>query len=273
VVFVRRQAALEDPLVDVRLFRRAPFAIAVAAMCVVVFLVAGTDFFVGQYLQLVSGTSPVVAGLWMLPGVVGLVAGSLVAPALAERMRAANVLVSGLALAAVGTAALTQLRPGDGLAPLVVGTTMIGLGAGAVGTLATDLVVGAAPAEHAGAASATTETSAELGGALGVAILGSIGAAIYRHDLADDAPAAPRLERSREGLAGAVELGRSLPAELREDVIAAANGAFAHGLHLGALGAASMAAVLAALASVVLHGSGASAAVRSETAPARRESR
>jgi DHA2 family multidrug resistance protein-like MFS transporter len=153
---------------------------------------------------------------------------------------------------------------------------MIGLGAGAVGTLATDLVVGAAPAEHAGAASAATETSAELGGALGVAILGSIGAAIYRHDLADDAPAAPGtngLERSREGLAGAVELGRSLPAELREDVIAAANGAFAHGLHLGALGAASMAAVLAALAGVVLRGFGASAAVRSETAPARRESR
>ncbi len=103
-VFVRRQQELEHPLVDIRLFRSAAFTTAVAAMCAAVFLVAGTDFFLGQYLQLVFGKSPFVAGLWLLPGAGGLVAGSLLAPALLARARAAHVLTAALALAAVGAA-------------------------------------------------------------------------------------------------------------------------------------------------------------------------
>jgi DHA2 family multidrug resistance protein-like MFS transporter len=148
VVFVRRQQGLDDPLVDVGLFRSAAFTTTVAAMCVAVFLVAGTDFFLGQYLQLVFDKSPLVAGLWLLPGVAGLVTGSLLAPPLVARARAAHLLTAALALTAAGAVALTQLQVGHGLAALVAGTTTIGLGAGVVGTLATDFVVSAAPAER-----------------------------------------------------------------------------------------------------------------------------
>ncbi len=252
-VFVQRQRNLDDPLVDVRLFLGAAFTIAVAAMCIAVFLVAGTDFYLGQYLQLVFGKSPFVAGLWMLPGVGGLVAGSLLAPPLGTRTRPGYVLVAGLALAALGAATLVQLRVGEGLAVLVVGTSLIGVGAGAVGTLATDFVVNAAPAERAGAASAISETGAELGGALGVAILGSIGAAVYRSDVAAQAPSAlseAQLERSKESLAGAVDLGGTLSAHVRTDVVEVGRAAFTHALHLGALSAAIIAAALAVLAAL-----------------------
>jgi len=257
VCFVYRQQRLEDPLVELRLFRSAAITTAVAAMCVGVFLVAGTDFFLGQYLQLVFDKSPFVAGLWMLPGVAGLVAGSLLAPVLLARTSAAHVLTAMLALAAAGAATLTQLHADEGLAALVVGTMLIGLGTGAVGTIATAVVVGAAPAERAGAASAITETGAELGGALGIAVLGSIGAAVYRGDVAADAPStltSGQLATAKEGLAGALAVGGELPGRLGADVADLGRSAFTHALHLGALSAAIIAAVLAAASLFSLRG-------------------
>jgi MFS transporter, DHA2 family, multidrug resistance protein len=259
VGFVYRQQRLEDPLVDTRLFRSAAITTAVAAMCVAVFLVAGTDFFLGQYLQLVFDESPFVAGLWMLPGVGGLVAGSLLAPALLARTSAAHLLIAMLTLAAAGAATLTQLHPDRGLSALVVGTTLIGLGTGAVGTLATDVVVGAAPAERAGVAAAITETGAELGGALGVAILGSIGTAVYRSDIAADAPStltSGQLATARAGLAGALALGGELPGRVGDHVVELARSAFTHALQIGGLSAAIIAAALAAASVVSLRGEG-----------------
>lgn len=253
VVFLRRQLRLEAPLVDVALFRTPPFAVAVAAMCLSVFLVAGTEFFVGQYLQLVSGKSPLVAGLWMLPGVGGLVAGSLLAPALSARIRSDHVLVAGLTLAGAGAATLTQLRPSAGMAVLVVGTATIGLGAGAVGTLATDFVVGSAPAERAGSAAAISETSAELGGALGVAILGSVGAAVYRRELDAGAPAsldADELDRAKEGLAAVVGVGGRVSA----DTVEVAREAFTQALHVSVLTSALVVVAVTATAAVWLRG-------------------
>jgi MFS transporter, DHA2 family, multidrug resistance protein len=248
LVFVRRQLVLAEPLVDVRLFRRTAFATAVAAICVAVFVVAGTDFFLGQYLQLVFDKGPFEAGLWLLPGVGGLVAGSLLAPLVVRRLSGPLVLSAALAIAAVGAALLAGLEVASGLELLVLGTTLIGTGAGAVGTLATDFVVSAAPAERAGAASAISETGAELGGALGVAILGSIGAAVYRGDLASSAPSSlsnADLDAAQDSLAGAVDVAGVAPSRVRADVVDAASHAFVHGLQVGALTAASLAALLA----------------------------
>ncbi len=257
LAFVRRQLALAEPLVDVRLFRRAAFATAVTAMCVAVFLVAGTDFFLGQYLQLVLGKGPLEAGLLLLPGVGGLVAGSLLAPVVVRRLSGSLVLTAALAIAAVGAALLAGLGVASGLELLVLGTTLIGIGAGAVGTLATDFVVSAAPAERAGAASAITETGAELGGALGVAILGSIGAAVYRGDLASSAPNAlsdAELDGAQASLAGAVDVAAVVPARVGANVVDAARTAFVHGLQVGALTAAGLAALLTLSTGFALRG-------------------
>ena len=175
------------------------FVAALGAMLVSVFVITGADLFVAQYLQLVHGSGPFVAGLWLLPGVVAMIAGSMAAPLLTRSLRPGLVVSAG-SWAAVGLIVLAQLKEGSSLALLVTGTSLLGLGVGPVGTLGTDIVVDAAPPERAGAASALSETATELGGALGIAVLGSIGTAVYRGTLGDDLPAA-----ARDTLGGAVE--------------------------------------------------------------------
>ena len=102
----------------------------------------------------------------------------------------------GLAMGAIGLAMLTQVDgPRRPLDVLVVASLVISLGLAPVFTLTTDLIVGSAPPERAGAASGISETGAELGGALGIAILGSIGVAIYRRELPDQLPATSRPSR------------------------------------------------------------------------------
>lgn len=107
--FLRRQQRLAYPLVDVRLFRRRCFSAAFAAMFVSVFIIAGTDLFIAQYIQLVHGVSPFVTGLWLLPGIIGLIAGSMIAPVIARAVRPGVVIAAGLVVAAVGAIVLAEL--------------------------------------------------------------------------------------------------------------------------------------------------------------------
>ncbi len=186
--FVRRQQTLADPLVDLRLFRSVSFSTTLASMYAAVFVIDGTFLFLSQYLQLVRGQAPLTAALWLLPATGGLVIGSLLAPPLTRRSPPTRVLAGGLFVAACGVGLLTQLQSSSGLLVLVVGSLIMGIGSGVVGALATDLIVGAAPPQRARAASALSETGAELGGALGIAILGSIGLAVYRSRLEDTLP-------------------------------------------------------------------------------------
>ena len=256
ILFLRRQRVLPYPLIDLRLFRAPAFSTSVAAMCVAVFVVGGMFFFIAQYLQLVLGQGPLEAGLWLLPSTAGLIVGSLVAPLLVGRVAAASVVAGGLGLAAVGAAILTGIGGGDGLAIAVVGSSVIGLGAGAVGTLATDLVVGTAPRARAGAASAISETGAELGGALGVAILGSVGTAVYRSQMDDSVPAGvppAAVETARDTLGGASEVATALPDALGSALFGAAREAFTDGLQLAAVVTAIVVAALAVGSAVVLR--------------------
>ncbi|MBO0776348.1 MAG: MFS transporter, partial [Actinobacteria bacterium] len=174
VAFVRRQHRLADPLLDLRLFRLPGFSAAIVSNMVSFFTGFGVLLFTGQYLQLVLGLSPLAAGLWMLPSSAGFIAGSMLTPALARRARPAVVMASGLALAAAGFGLLTQLSADRavGLTLLVTGSVVFSGALAPVDTLATDLAVAAAPPEQAGAVTAITETGAEVGGALGLALLG-----------------------------------------------------------------------------------------------------
>jgi DHA2 family multidrug resistance protein-like MFS transporter len=256
VAFVRRQRHLAYPLIDLRLFRSSMFAAALGAMLVSVFLVAGADLFVAQYLQLVHGSSPFVAGLWLLPGVIALIVGSMVAPLLARGLRPGLVVSGGLVLGAVGLILLAQLGEGSSLALLVTGTSLLGLGVGPVGTLGTDIVVGAAPPERAGAASALSETATELGGALGIALLGSIGTAVYRGTVGDRLPRgvpARVADASRDTLGGAVEAAGQLPPQLGSDLLHVARGAFTQGLQVATLAAAAIGAAMALVAALRLR--------------------
>ncbi len=256
--FVRRQHALADPLLDLRLFRIPSFSAALTTNVLSFFVGFGALLFVAQYLQLVLGLSPLQAGLWMLPSSGGFIVGSMLTPVLAGRVRPGSVMAGGLGLAAVGFGLLTQLGSDHaaGLAVLVAGSVVFSLALAPVDTLATDLAVGSAPPERAGAASAIAETSAELGGALGIAILGVVGTAAYRGQMAHALPAgvAPQAAAAaRDTLGGAVAAAGQLPDELGQALLDAARQAFTYGLHLAFAISAIAAVAVAVLAAVMLR--------------------
>jgi DHA2 family multidrug resistance protein-like MFS transporter len=251
-VFVRRQQRLADPLLDLRLFRSAAFTTALTTNLLSFFTGFGALLFITQYLQLVLGLSPLAAGLWMLPSSAGSVLGSMLTPVLARRVRPAFVMAAGLGLAAVGLGLFTLLGPA-GLALLVTGSVVFSLALAAVDTLATDLAIGAVPPERAGAASALTETAAEFGGALGIAVLGVVGTSIYRSQLTGALPSGilpASAAAARDTLGGALAVAGQLPGQPGQVLVQAARQAFTSGLH-AAFAVSAVAALSAAVLAVI----------------------
>jgi DHA2 family multidrug resistance protein-like MFS transporter len=196
------------------------------------------------------------AGLWSVPSAIGFIVGSNLAPRIVHRVRPAYVMSVGLAISAIGLGVLTQVGGSDGLAVVIAGSIVISLGLGPVLSLTTELIVGSAPPERAGAASGISETGAELGGALGISILGSIGIAIYRGDVADGLPAGVPAEAAtivRDTLGGAVGVAGQLPGQLGTAVLEVAREAFVQGMQVAAGISAVMAIAVAVLALVVLR--------------------
>jgi DHA2 family multidrug resistance protein-like MFS transporter len=238
VLFLRRQRRLADPLVDLRLFRIPAFSVALGTYMLSCFVMFGAFVFVAQYLQLVLGLSPLQAGLWTVPWALAFVVGSMLTPKIVRRARPAPTIVGGLVVAAVGFGLLAWATEVSGPSVIVLATVVMSLGLAPVFTLATDLVVGAAPPERAGVASAISETSSEFGGALGIAIFGSIGTAVYRSALADVAPIgvpAQALEAARGTLGAAVEVARQLGEPLAATLLEASRAAFVDGFRLTAI--------------------------------------
>jgi DHA2 family multidrug resistance protein-like MFS transporter len=137
-----------------------------------------------------------------------------------------------------------------------VASVIISLGLAPVFTATTDLIVGSAPPEEAGAASGISETGAELGGALGIAILGSIGTAVYRAQLLDLVPAgvpAEATEAARDTLGAAGAAAEQLPGDLGAQLIDAAREAFVRGMRASTIVAAVVAVALAVLALTMMR--------------------
>jgi DHA2 family multidrug resistance protein-like MFS transporter len=187
VVFVRRQLRLADPLLDLTMFRSRSFSAALLVQLFTLTMIGGVYLFVTQYLQLVEGFSPLVAGLWLLPSAVVLVIASMLVPVVARRVKPAYLVGVSLVITAIGFAMLALV---GGLPMLVAGFAIVYLGISPVMALGTDLVIGTAPPEKAGSAAAMAETAMEFGIALGVAVLGVIGTAVATSDgaLLDAAP-------------------------------------------------------------------------------------
>jgi DHA2 family multidrug resistance protein-like MFS transporter len=181
------------------------------------------------------------------------IAGSVVVPLMARRVRPWSLIGFGLVLAAVGFGVLTQVGGADGLRAIVIGSVIYSLGFSPVVILATDLIVGSAPVERAGAASAISETSSELGGALGIAVLGSIGVAVYRGMMATGIPIgvpAEAAEVAKATLGGALAVAAQLPDQLGAELRGTARDAFAHALQL----TAAISAVISLTMAVAVKG-------------------
>jgi len=262
VLFLRRQRRLPDPLLDLGLFSNRAFSTSVGSMTFGIFAFLGVNFFSAQYLQLVHGLSPFHAGLWTLPGAIAFIVSSNLAPRLVRSVRPVNVVTTGWALAALGFVVLSQVGTDSSLWLLAASNVLMAGGFGMVVTLVVDMIMGAAPPERAGAASALSETSQELGGALGLAILGSLGTAVYRQSLSDTIPAGlppHAVDSARDTLGGAVVAAAGLPDPVAGALLVAARDAFVQGMHLTAVIGVVLFTVIAVLVRMILGGTSATA--------------
>jgi MFS transporter, DHA2 family, multidrug resistance protein len=250
-IFVQRQRRLADPLIDLGLFRRPAFSLALGANTLAFAVVFGLEVFVAQYFQLVLGYSPLEAGLWSVPAAAAFVVGSQVTPPLAARVGPPRAMLGGIVVAIGGVALLTQVGASDGPGLLVAGLVILSLGMAPLFTLAADIALGSAPPERAGAASGISETSSELGGAFGLAVLGTIGTAVYRSETADTLPDGVAASAS-DTLAGAVAVADRLPQALAADVLQPAREAFMQGLQVAATVSGALVVAAAVMAGRLL---------------------
>ena len=201
--------------------------------------------------------TPLQAGLAMLPATLGQVLAALLVPAIARRIRPAVLIQAGLLVAVFGLIVMTLLDGPGAVYLLIAGTVIMGLGVMPMTILGTDLVISSAPPAKAGAASATSETAGELGMALGIAVIGSIGAAVYRRGTISAIPAElpPELASvAADTLGGALSVAAGLPAAAGAELLAAARAAFHAALQVNAvIGAAVIVATAVLIATFLRH--------------------
>lgn len=231
VAFVRRQLMRETPMLDVRLFTVPAFSASILANLLSVFSMVGFLYFVSQHLQLVSGRTPMQAGLMLLPGLVVTIAAGLLVVRVVRRVRPSHAMAAGLLLNAVGYAViLTGGRSGSDLA-LVLAFVILGAGVGFAETISNDLILSSVPARKAGAASAISETAYETGAVLGTAVLGSNLNAAYRaHVELPTGLDASQRAAAGETLGGATTVAGELPVATGEALLASARHAFDSGV-------------------------------------------
>jgi DHA2 family multidrug resistance protein-like MFS transporter len=256
VAFVRRQQRLRDPLIDIRLLRSSAFAVPLLAYGVGCFVAFGISLFVAQYLQSVLGLSPFAAGLWSLPSALGFVVGSVATPRIMRDLTPATTIAAGLTIAATGLGAVALPEITAGAASVALALFAVSTGFATAFVPAVNSMLAAVPRQRAGEASAISETGSELGGALGIAVLGSIGNACYRVTLSQTLPpelAKHDVQTASETLAGAFNVAARLHGDQRILLVDAAQAAFDHSMRVAAGLSASIVLGLAVVVVVVMR--------------------
>jgi DHA2 family multidrug resistance protein-like MFS transporter len=247
-LFIRRQKTLTDPLMDLKLFKgKSRVGMLLTMNTLAVFTTFGCYIFISQYLQLVLGLTPLVAGLWTLPWSLGFIVSSLITPKLSVHFRPTSIMATGLLMAAVGFLILTQTDRWQ-LTSIVASSILFSIGLAPVFTLITDMILNTVQPERAGSAGALSETSSELGGALGIAVLGSIGTAIYRHRMQLGMPAAVNADDAEVAtgtLGGALSVAETLPPAIGTLMMNISRSAFTSALVTMAIICALLSLVLA----------------------------
>ncbi|GAA0381874.1 MFS transporter [Bacillus horti] len=236
LLFCYRQVRLTHPLLDLNLFSNRTFSAALVISLIVGAVQGGILFLMNMYLQLVEGLSPLIAGLWLVPSSLAMIAATMLAPFLVKRVRPAYIIAAGLMTSAIGYQILSQLDINGGLSVAIIGIVMVMMGVGPMGALSTDLIVGSAPPEKSGAAAAVSESAAEFGIALGIAALGSLGTSIYRSQmLIPEGVPVQFAEAASESIISVVSIADQLDAPLGTILIGVAREAFTNGLNASAL--------------------------------------
>ncbi len=180
-IFAWWELRIAHPLIDLRIFASRAFSTAAASVTVIFFALFGSLFVLTQYLQLVHGYSPLSAGLRALPFALAMGAVSPLSPILAKRLGTRVIIPAGMALMGLGLLDLSTAGVDTAYPALALAVAIMGAGMGLVMAPASTTIMTTVPARQAGAGSAINDTIREVGGALGIAIIGSLSAAVYRH--------------------------------------------------------------------------------------------
>ncbi|WP_017578524.1 MFS transporter [Nocardiopsis kunsanensis] len=229
VLFVRRQAVLATPMLDLGLFTIAPFRVAVLLNMFTLFAMVAALFYLSQHLQAVIGMTPLRAGLALLPGLALSVVGSFCAVAVAATLGLTRVLLLGLGHMVAGFAMLGLMPAGGQVAYLIGAFSLVCFGAGLIQSLTNNIVITSAPPDRVGSASSVSETGYELGAALGVALMGSVLSAVYQAGLVGEPGVTAE---ARGSVAGAMEAASRLPPEQARFLEETASTAFTHAIHV-----------------------------------------
>jgi EmrB/QacA subfamily drug resistance transporter len=242
----------EHPLIDLRIFASRAFSTAAASVTVVFFALFGSLFVLTQYLQLVHGYSPLSAGVRALPFAFAMAAMSPLSPVLAGRLGTRVVIPAGMALMGGGLLALSTAGVHTGYPALAVAIAIMGAGMGLVMAPASTVIMTTVPAHQAGAGSAINDTIREVGGALGVAIVGSLSAAVYSSRLGGALATAHApghlVHIATSSVAAADIAGGRLGGATGAELVTAAHSAFVSAMAMGIRVAAGVAIVSAVAA-------------------------
>ncbi|MBY8881355.1 MFS transporter [Actinacidiphila acidipaludis] len=251
LVFLRRQTRLAEPLLELRLFRTAAFSGAIGANVVTMFTSSTLSLAFSLYFQVIRGWSPLTAGLALLPGPLSAAFAAPLCSVLIPRVGRARTVAIGLFLMAVSTAGLGMSTQHTGYLQLLPLLVVNGVGIIFTFSVTADTILASAPRTRTGAAAAISETAMELGGALGIAVLGSVLSAFYRSDLTlPRGLNAAQTSAARESVSGGVETGVRVAGSNGQHVADAARQAFVDSMHTTTLIAATI-MLLGAVAALV----------------------
>jgi EmrB/QacA subfamily drug resistance transporter len=236
-MFFAWERRIAHPMLDVRLFSNPRFTAASLSVTLVFFSLMGALFFLTQYLQGVLGLSAFDTGLRFIPIAIGVIAVSPVAAKATTKLGARITTATGLLVVAAGMGFLATV--GIGSSDLHVGLVLFVLAAGIAlaMTPATDAIMGALPKEQFGVGSAVNDTVREIGGAFGVAILGSLFAAVYASTMAPATAGLPAEAAAAAGdsLMGAAAVAGTIGGEAGAALLATAQSAFVEAMSLTSL--------------------------------------
>lgn len=256
--FVLWEVRSTHPMLPMRFFRNRRYSVAIGAMCLVMFGLLGMFFVVTQYFQFVLGFTPMQAGLGIGPVALVLLVAAPSSILLVHRVGSRWVIGSGLVLIAVGLLLLSRTTVESTYADNLLEFVVVGIGVGLALAPSTESVMGSLPRAEAGVGSATSDTSIQVGGALGVAVLGTALSLRYQDHLTPLLGALPEAAREAAlgSLGGALEVAKALPAEAGSALTSAAREAFVSGMDLGLVVAAVAVGVAGAVVLAVLphHG-------------------
>ena len=248
-IFVWWELRIAHPLIDLRIFASRAFSTAAASVTVIFFALFGSLFVLTQYLQLVHGYSPLAAGVRALPFAFAMAGVSPLSPILAKRLGTRVIIPAGMALMGGGLLDLSAAGVHTGYPSLAVAVAIMGAGMGLVMAPASTTIMTTVPAHQAGAGSAINDTIREVGGALGVAIVGSLSAAVYRSHLSTALAAvhAPGqvVHLATSSVAAADLVGAQVGGARGGELVAVAHSAFVTAMSMGMRVAAGVALVAA----------------------------